>query len=176
MVKGKIAFMSPEQANGQALDERSDLFSLGTVLYLLTTGVRPFEAATDFEIIARVQKCLLSTARAGKPGNAGVAGGGHPAGVDGRSRPALPHRLTSSWSIIEAVWRSEYGAPGQTELKLWLAELTRIDGSAPLGRTGIFGPGRDGGSPGDLAEGARAGPGRRGLGAGDDAVGGRAGR
>ena len=56
VVKGKIAFMSPEQALGQAIDARSDLFSLGTMLYLVTTGVRPFEAATDFEVLARVQK------------------------------------------------------------------------------------------------------------------------
>ena len=153
VVKGKIAFMSPEQAHGQALDERSDLFSLGTLLYLVTTGVRPFEAATDFEVIARVQKCLYRPPEKVSPEM--------PESLGAVIRRALTadrdqrYRTADQLLVdLEAVWRSEYGAPGQTELKLWLAELTRIDGSAPLGRTGIFGPGREGGSPGDLAEGA----------------------
>ena len=38
VIKGKFAYMSPEQAAGETLDGRSDLFSVGTLLYLLTTG------------------------------------------------------------------------------------------------------------------------------------------
>jgi len=41
VIKGKLAFMSPEQASGTAVDGRSDLFSLGTVLYLLARDVAP---------------------------------------------------------------------------------------------------------------------------------------
>ena len=55
VVKGKVSFMSPEQALGKPIDARSDLFSLGTMLYQLMTGVRPFEAPTDLEILLRVQ-------------------------------------------------------------------------------------------------------------------------
>jgi serine/threonine protein kinase len=44
VIKGKLAFMSPEQASGWVLDNRSDLFALGTMLYMFFTGRRPFEA------------------------------------------------------------------------------------------------------------------------------------
>jgi len=53
-LKGKFAYMSPEQCRGRAVDRRSDVFALGTILYELTTGAAPFSGGSDLEILNRV--------------------------------------------------------------------------------------------------------------------------
>src|SRR5262249_18619713 len=54
LIIGTVPYMSPEQVKGESLDARSDIFSLGTVLYEMISGHHPFGAKTVAETISAI--------------------------------------------------------------------------------------------------------------------------
>ena len=68
LVVGTVAYMSPEQASGQQLDARSDIFSFGVVLYELLAGRRPFTGETDLELLKTIVHGVPSPLPAAIPG------------------------------------------------------------------------------------------------------------
>ncbi|MDP2874655.1 MAG: protein kinase [Holophaga sp.] len=66
-LKGKLLYMSPEQALGQPLDSRSDIYSLGLVLFELLTGERCFQADSELGVLEKVRLGKIQDVRSVNP-------------------------------------------------------------------------------------------------------------
>ncbi len=65
---GTAKYMSPEQARGQSVDGRTDVFSLGTVIYEMVAGKAPFQGDTDSDVVAEILKTEPPPLAEAKPG------------------------------------------------------------------------------------------------------------
>ena len=63
VIAGTPEFMSPEQARGEAIDYRSDLFSLGSVMYAMCTGRPPFRANSSFGVLQKISQAQPTSVR-----------------------------------------------------------------------------------------------------------------
>jgi tRNA A-37 threonylcarbamoyl transferase component Bud32 len=153
-IKGKIAFMSPEQASGAHLDARSDLFSLGTMLYVMICRRYPFDAPTDLEVLLLVKSGEFIAPEVARPGmNPEI----YRVLRRAMSRDAEQRyqRAEDMLLDVEQVMRVAFRAVGQTELKRWLHELSERDGVAALTRV-IAHPQAAAASQGDASADSRA--------------------
>ena len=116
-LKGKLAYMSPEQAGAVELDGRSDVFAVGVVVHELLTGERLFRGSTEPEVLARVLTQPIP-----RPGDrrAGV-----PPAVDAAVMEMLERdrdrRVASAHDALEALL-STANARGGLELERLLSE------------------------------------------------------
>jgi eukaryotic-like serine/threonine-protein kinase len=111
-VLGTLAYMSPEQVRGEELDSRTDLFSLGAVLYEMSTGRQAFPGATS----GTVQEAILNRTPA----------------AAGRVNPDVPSRLEE---VINKALEKDRALRYQTasEIRTDLLRLKRDTGSAHAG-------------------------------------------
>ena len=133
LIKGKVAFMSPEQAAGGELDGRSDLFSVGTMLYTMITRRHPFDAPTDYETLMLVKNGDFLPPETARPGlNPELYRVIRKA--MGKTADARYQKAEEMLVDVEQVMRVAFRPVGQTELQRWLADLSNKDGVPTLTR------------------------------------------
>jgi serine/threonine protein kinase/CheY-like chemotaxis protein len=128
-LKGKLQYMSPEQAWGRAVDARSDLFSLGAVLYEMLTGERLFTGDTEIGVLESVRQGQIRSTRQSDPSI--------PVEVDEIVARALAYdpqsRFASAGEMkqrIEAVLHTLGLSPDPTDLAAWVHKVLEEEPSS----------------------------------------------
>ncbi len=118
VILGTPSYMSPEQVAGEKIDGRSDLFSLGVMLYQLLTGELPFQADSIARLMYRIAN--------------------EPAPDIRTIKPELPKKLALIVAFAlnkQAEARYQDGEKFAVDLRAVMAELARIPGGAPAPRS-----------------------------------------
>jgi len=112
-LEGSLSYLAPEALRGEALDERSDLWSLGVVLFELLTGTLPFTGRNAFELAAAVMDAPVPPLPARVPAPL--------AGVVGRLLSKDPAaRYGKAQDVVRALESIDHRAPVNVR-RLWLA-------------------------------------------------------
>ncbi len=130
-LKGKLQYMSPEQAWGRVVDARSDIFSLGAVLFEMLTGRRLFAGESEISVLEAVRECRVQSVREVEPGTSEA--------VDAIVRRALAKDPDDRYQTagemqkeLESVLYTFKPTPSQEELGAHMRRLF----SEELGETG----------------------------------------
>jgi serine/threonine-protein kinase len=153
---GTPEYMSPEQAEGHAVDERADVFAFGVLLYEMLTGERPFRGRSSMQVIASilrdvpaplrsiapavptdieavVTKCLAKTPADRWPSARAVLGAIDAATPHGRARVSRARRSAAAIGVVAligaAVWLAARGSGGATRAPIASAEPEVVPGT-----------------------------------------------
>jgi len=147
-LKGKLQYMSPEQAWGKDLDHRSDIFSLGLVLYEMVTGKKAFAGDSELSILEQVRSPRLAAPREVDPTIPPEFDRIVMRALD-PDREARYQTAAELGSDLDAVLRTVRPTPSSAELGTYLARLLGRD------RTGAM-PAVEEGAPPPRRAAARA--------------------
>ena len=132
-LKGKLQYMSPEQAWGKPIDHRSDLFSLGSVLHEMLTGERLFRGATDMVVLELVRKAeVVAPSRL----NPDVSAALDAVVLKALAREPDARYATGSEMLrdLEAILYSYSPAPGSADVAIYLNRLKEAAAAAATAR------------------------------------------
>ena len=118
LFKGKLPYASPEQCRCEPIDRRSDVFSLGVMLYELTTGERPFAADSEAELLRQVSDAAVAPPRSRDPG--------YPAELEAIVMTALAADPAARFATARAVQRELARFAGARGLDASPAALARL--------------------------------------------------
>ena len=121
-LKGKLQYMSPEQAWGKTVDGRSDIFAVGSLLFEMLTGRRLFAGDSEMEVLEAVRECRVQ-----KPSEVRPEVSDEVDSVVLKALEAEPgERFQSAGELskrLEELLAGLRPAPGQAELAAYVAEL-----------------------------------------------------
>ena len=116
---GTPAFLSPEQASGQPVDERSDVFALGALLHELATGARLFSSdpVSGVDRIAQVEDTLSRSLKVAETAIPGLG-----ALLEGCLAPAVDARTSSAKAVADQLRSLRRVVGTEPTLEMWLAD------------------------------------------------------
>ncbi|MCA9667418.1 MAG: protein kinase, partial [Myxococcales bacterium] len=117
LVIGKLAYMPPEQARGEGIDHRVDIYALGATLYEMLTGAKPFDSSSRAEAREARRPAPPSTLRPSVPASLDAL-------VLQAMAPRADERPSDAGELAEAL-RHELAAHGGAPKRHQLAELVR---------------------------------------------------